>query len=135
MSTPGVRQRARFRHPVVVALRARRVALGLSQADLSRIIHYTLRSIGSWENGRSSPSLRALVAYAAAVDARIELTPLTPEPLKITDSVVGLKGDHHDSARLTRAGYSASQIAMAHGCSQRAVQRHRARAREEAQSA
>lgn len=121
--------------PLIAALRARRTALGLTQLDIARLIGYSLSAVETWEEGRAQPKTSAVLAYAAAVDARIDLVPCTPEPLRITDSVVGLKADHNDSARLSRVGLSASQIAVAHGCSQRTVQRHRARAREEAKSA
>ena len=120
---------------LIAALRERRLALGLTQADVARAISYHRRTVIAWENGRRPPAFAALVAYAAAVDGRIELVPLTPPPLQITDSVVGLKADHHDSARLTRLGHSANEIATRLGCSQRTVQRHQARAREEAKSA
>ncbi|MGE5829685.1 MAG: helix-turn-helix transcriptional regulator, partial [Micromonosporaceae bacterium] len=69
---------------LIAALRERRHALGLTQADIARAIGYSLSAIETWEEGRAQPKTTAILAYAAVVEARIELVPLTPPPLQIT---------------------------------------------------
>jgi transcriptional regulator with XRE-family HTH domain len=39
-------------------LRRRRLDLGLSQADVARLLEASENSIWNWENGRSTPALR-----------------------------------------------------------------------------
>lgn len=42
-------------------LRGRRLALGLSQADLARALHVDRLTISAWEAGRRKPSMPGLV--------------------------------------------------------------------------
>lgn len=60
-------------HPLVIQLRAARVAQGKTQLDVTVEGGFGERSIQGWENGRVSPSLHNLTAWANALGLEIML--------------------------------------------------------------
>lgn len=65
---------------LVVALAARRRALGLRQADIARAIGYGQQLVSRWESGDNAPDLDQLRAYADVVglELRIDLCVIPP---------------------------------------------------------
>src|SRR5579875_2786615 len=58
--------------PSIVALAARRRALGLSQGELARAAGITRQALGAIEAGRSQPSVTVALAIARALGATVE---------------------------------------------------------------
>lgn len=67
------------RRAFVERLRAKRIALGLRQADVARSLHVGLMSVNRWELGRRFPSAVMAERWAAVLGVRVvggELTEL-----------------------------------------------------------
>lgn len=58
---------------LVAELRILRMAAGLTQARLARLIGVDEASVSNWERGRKIPSAIHLAAWAAAFGARLNL--------------------------------------------------------------
>jgi transcriptional regulator with XRE-family HTH domain len=63
-----------LRHPIIVRLVVRRVALGFSQRDLARKIGVHQSVVSDWENGKSAPMFEHLLMWADALGMKFELT-------------------------------------------------------------
>lgn len=61
--------------PVLVALRQRRVELGLSQETLAGHLGTRQQAIAEWERGFYSPTLRTIRKWADALDCHVVLEP------------------------------------------------------------
>lgn len=61
--------RSRSVDPLCRSLRAARIIKEISRHDLAERLGYSADSIGRWERGEHSPSLRALRAWADSLDA------------------------------------------------------------------
>lgn len=123
---------ARHVDPIVAALRERRQALGLSQAEVARRIHSSPASWCEVENGLHSPSIWRLRRYAEVLDCDVVLVPRSDPPPPVTDEMAGLPPDRRDRdavLRLTRHGMSARAIAQRLGVSKRTIVRIRSEAR------
>ena len=57
--------------PIVLALRQRRIALGLTQQELGQRLHVTKTTVGKWERGARCPDAWTLERYAQAVNATL----------------------------------------------------------------
>lgn len=67
--------RRRTPHPLVAQLKAERQARGLSQEAVARRIGTTRALVSLWETGQGTPGLFNTIAYAAALDYTLTLTP------------------------------------------------------------
>lgn len=59
--------------PLMAALRARRIALGLTQETLSRRVGFVGETIRAGETGRNNPRLITLLCWAEALGVRLKL--------------------------------------------------------------
>jgi transcriptional regulator with XRE-family HTH domain len=59
------------RERIILALKARRQALGLSQDTLEKQTHCGNAAIGRYERGETTPTLGLLIRWARALDMRI----------------------------------------------------------------
>jgi transcriptional regulator with XRE-family HTH domain len=57
---PRIKGPPRPPHPVYQQLRDRRIAMNMSQEDVSRKIGYSLRMVQAWESGESIPKAPSL---------------------------------------------------------------------------
>jgi len=60
---------------LVITLRERRKALGLSQRELDKAIGLSECMIAKWESNVRSPTASSLDRWASALGFRLELTP------------------------------------------------------------
>ena len=74
-------ERKPSRDPILVELRRRRHALGMTQRDVAERIGIGQRNISDMERGRSAPNLHTLRRWAAAVHCQVEATPGPDWPL------------------------------------------------------
>ncbi|MDT0382531.1 helix-turn-helix transcriptional regulator [Streptomyces sp. DSM 42041] len=67
----------RLRYELGVAVRTRRIELGLSQEEVGRRAHMTQSAVARFEAGGTVPSLPVLdrLAGALQLDLRVEMTP------------------------------------------------------------
>lgn len=65
----------------ITTLKARRKALGLSQAELAELIGVNLQTVWRWERGRIEPHRVTLRAWVAALEAE-EARQATPETVR-----------------------------------------------------
>lgn len=53
--------------PIIAQLAAARVAAGLTQVDLAKLLHVSRNAVTSWETGARVPPLQRIEEWAAAV--------------------------------------------------------------------
>jgi len=61
------------RHPLVIALKGRRLALGLTQRQLADRLDTTQATVSDLETGRYRPTLRTIDRWARALDCELVL--------------------------------------------------------------
>ncbi|HEX6968304.1 MAG TPA: helix-turn-helix transcriptional regulator [Micromonosporaceae bacterium] len=61
------------RHPIVLALKGRRIALGLSQREVAAAAGTWQGRLTAWETGHAVPTLDSLTAWAAALGCELVL--------------------------------------------------------------
>lgn len=67
------------RHPIVLALKGRRLTLGLTQRDVAAAIGVGQSAIGMWETGRITPALGSAEHWARALGCELVLTEIETE--------------------------------------------------------
>lgn len=130
--------------PFIVALRSRRVSLGMSQRDVAELAGFNQGSLSEWESGATAPLLASLRRWAEVLDCDMTLAPR--RDYEVTDEAAGVTSlrlrqlrrpdptVQAQIAQLTAFGRKAWQIAEELGISQRTVVRYRTRIRAEQES-
>jgi DNA-binding XRE family transcriptional regulator len=67
------RQGRQSRHPIIRALRARRLKQNVTQKDLARRIGIHPKNLCNWERGQFVPEFRLLLDWVQALDASLVL--------------------------------------------------------------
>lgn len=70
-NTPPIRHRPEKRHPIIEALKGRRIALGLSQRKVAERAGVRQAEISAWEIGRKHPAVGNIDRWAAALGCEL----------------------------------------------------------------
>lgn len=76
---PNRDHRGDRRHPIVLALKGRRLALGLTQRDVAAALDVQQSAVGHWETGRTTPHLGSLDLWARELGCELVLTEIETE--------------------------------------------------------
>lgn len=74
--------------PIVLALRQRRIALGLTHAEMGRLLGMSARAVQSWELGKRSPDAHILDRYARALQTKLTLGSSLPSSDELDDEIM-----------------------------------------------
>jgi transcriptional regulator with XRE-family HTH domain len=67
------------RHPVIYALKGRRLALGRTQRDVAAAIHVQQSALGMWETGRITPTLGSVDQWARELGCELLIAEIDTE--------------------------------------------------------
>lgn len=73
-------QKPLYISPVVRTLIYRRIAMGLTQPDMAKILNVTLSAVAAWEQGRRVGTLPHIEEWAAALGLSLTLVDLELYP-------------------------------------------------------